>query len=148
MATMVWLVLILVFLIVEAACPFHLVSIWFAAGALASAIVSMLHGAVWLQIVVFFAVSGILLTLLWPLVKKVLKPHLSATNVDSLIGAEGYVTADVDNRNALGQIKLNGMHWSARSTSGELLPAGTAVVVDRIEGVKAFVSPLEEEVKV
>lgn len=144
MGTMVWLILLVAFLIVEAACPFHLVSIWFAAGALAAAVVSMLHGAIWLQTVVFFAVSAALLALLFPLTKKVLKPRLIPTNVDSLIGAEGYVTAGVDNRNAVGQVKLNGMLWTARSTTGKPIPEGTAIQVDHIEGVKAFVSPLEE----
>ena len=148
MACFIWLGLLVVFLIVEAACPFHLVSIWFSVGALAAAIVALLHGAVWLQMVVFFVVSGALLALLWPLVKKVFQPRLSPTNVDSLIGAEGYVIADVDNRNAVGQVKLNGMEWSARSVSGELIPAGTAIVVDHIEGVKVFVSVLETQVKV
>lgn len=148
MASLIWLGLLVVFLIVEAACPLHLVSIWFSVGALAAAIVALLHGAVWLQVVVFFVVSGALLALLWPLVKKVFQPRLSRTNVDSLIGAEGYVTADVDNRNAVGQVKLNGMEWSARSVSGEPIPAGTAIVVDHIEGVKVFVSVLETKVKV
>ena len=142
-AAIIWLVIMTVFLIVEAACPFHLVSIWFAAGALVSMIISMLGGELWLQIIAFCIVSGALLAGLWPFIRKFLNPHITATNVDSVIGTEGVVTADIDNLNAVGQVKLGGMEWTARSTSGEKITAGTRIRVDRIEGVKAFVSPAE-----
>ena len=142
-AAIIWFVIMAVFLIVEAACPFHLVSIWFAAGALVSLVISMLGGELWLQIIAFCIVSGALLAGLWPFIRKFLNPHLTATNVDSVIGTEGIVTADIDNLNAVGQVKLGGMEWTARSTSGDKITAGTRIRVDRIEGVKAFVSPAE-----
>ena len=142
-AAITWLAIMVVFLIVEAACPFHLVSIWFAAGALVAMIISMLGGELWLQIIAFCIVSGALLAGLWPFIRKFLNPHLTKTNVDSVIGTEGIVTADIDNLNAVGQVKLGGMEWTARSTSGADIPTGTRIRVDRIEGVKAFVSPAE-----
>ena len=145
MDTFIWIALMVVFLVIEAACPIHLVSIWFAAGSLVAAIVSMLHGQLWLQILLFVAVSGGLLAGLWPFVKKFLKPHLTRTNVDSVIGTEGYVTEAVDNLSAAGQVKLGGMYWTARSTAGQPLPVGTLVRVDRIEGVKVFVSEVKVE---
>lgn len=139
----VWVVLMVVFLIVEAACPIHLVSVWFAAGALVAAVVSLLGGALWLQILLFGVVSVAMLLALWPLVKKFLNPRHTATNVDSVIGSQGYVTATVDNMTAAGQVKLGGMVWSARSTTGETLPEGTLIKADRVEGVKVFVSVVE-----
>ena len=96
MDTYIWMALIIVFLVMEAACAIHLVSIWFAAGALVAAVVSLFHGPVWLQILLFAVVSGGLLALLWPLTRKYLKPKLK-TNVDSVICSKGYVTADIDN---------------------------------------------------
>ena len=145
MDTFIWIALMVVFLVVEASCPIHLVSIWFAAGSLVAAIVSMLHGQLWLQILLFVVVSGGLLACLWPFVKKFLKPHLTKTNVDSVIGTEGYVTEAVDNLSAVGQVKLGGMFWTARSTAGQPIPVGTLVRVDRIEGVKVFVSEVKVE---
>lgn len=142
-AEYLWLVLMVVFLITEAVCAVHLVSIWFAAGSLAALLIAMLGGSLWLQITLFLVVSGALLILLWPLVRKYLKPNLTATNVDSVIGSTGLVTASIDNIAAAGQVKLGAMEWTARSTSGEPIPEGTLIRVDRIEGVKAFVSPLE-----
>ena len=139
----IWLGLVILFLIVEAACPIHLVSLWFAAGSLTALAVFYLHGPLWLQITAFLVVSCALLAALWPLTKKFLNPGRTATNVDSVIGSVGYVTAAIDNISATGQVKLGGMEWTARSTSGAPLTEGILVRVDRIEGVKVFVSPAE-----
>ena len=138
-----WMGLLVLFLIVEAACPLHLVSLWFAAGCLAALGVYFLGAPLWLQITVFLVVSCALLAALWPLSKKYLKPKLTATNVDSIIGSTGYVTAAVDNIHGKGQVKLGAMEWTARSTTGETIPEETLVRVDRIEGVKVFVTPVE-----
>lgn len=145
-AAYIWLGLMVAFLIIEAACPFHLVSIWFAAGALVGLLVSLLGGAVWLQITLFLLVSCALLAALWPLVRKFLNPKLEKTNVDSVIGSTGLVTAAIDNVTAVGQVKLGAMYWTARSTSGEPIAEGTLIRVDKIEGVKVFVSPAEVKV--
>ena len=139
----VWLGLAVLFLIVEAACPIHLVSLWFAAGSLAALGVWALGGALWLQITAFLVVSCLLVAMLWPLTKKFLTPGLQSTNLDSVIGSQGLVTAAIDNVSAVGQVKLNGMEWTARSTTGDPIPQGTRIRVDRIEGVKVFVSPVE-----
>ncbi len=142
-AAIIWFGLLLIFLIVEAACPIHLVSIWFAAGALVAMIVSFLSGPVWLQILLFLLVSCTLVALLWPFIKKFLNPGLSKTNVDAVIGSQGLVTTAIDNTSAVGQVKLGAMEWTARSTSGEPIAQGTLVKVDKIEGVKAYVSPVQ-----
>lgn len=146
-AAYIWLGLMAVFLIVEAASPLHLVSVWFAVGALAAVLTAVLGGAVWLQVALFLVISCGLLAALWPLVRKYIKPKVTATNVDSLIGSTGLVTVAIDNVEAQGQVKLSGMEWTARSTSGEPIPEGTVVRVDKIEGVKAFVTPVKEKVE-
>ena len=143
LVALIWLGLVILFVVVEASCPIHLVSIWFAAGSLTALAVWALGGPLWLQITLFLAVSCILLAALWPLTKKFLKPRLTATNVDSVIGSTGFVTAAIDNAAASGQVKLGAMFWTARSTSGSPIAEGTLIRVDRIEGVKVFVSPAE-----
>ena len=142
MAAIVWLVLMVVFLAAEAS-TVSMVSLWFAAGALIALLTALAGGAAWLQTLLFLVVSAGLLLALRPLVKKYLSPKLTATNVDSVVGTTGLVTAAIDNVSAVGQVKLGAMEWTARSTSGQPIPAGTLVKVDRIEGVKAFVSPAE-----
>lgn len=135
-----WVALMILFCAVEGA-TVQLVTIWFAAGALAAGLVQLCHGAFWLQVVVFLVVSAGLLALLRPLVRKHLNPKKMPTNVDSIIGTRGVVTVDIDNITAQGQVKLGALEWSARSATDSPIPAGTVVQVDRIEGVKAYVSP-------
>ena len=146
--TILWFALFVVFLIVEASCPIHLVSIWFAAGSLVALISSFFGAPLWLEAVLFLAVSCVMVALFWPFIKKFLNPKVEKTNVDAIVGIKGLVTASIDNVAAAGQVKLNGMEWTARSTSGDPIPAGTLVKVDRIEGVKAFVSPVEAKISV
>ena len=51
--------------------------------------------------------------------------------------------ASVDNIRGTGTVKLGGIEWSARSTDGTPIEEGKIVRVDRIEGVKAFVTVVE-----
>lgn len=144
-AAILWLVLLVVFLMAEAS-TVTMISLWFAAGSLVAMVISFLHGAFWLQVTAFTVVSAILLIALRPLVRKYVTPKITKTNVDSVIGSTGLVTIAIDNVSAVGQVKLGAMVWTARSTSGEPIAEGTLIRVDRIEGVKAFVSPAEAPV--
>ena len=138
-----WFALFLVFLIIEASCPIHLVSIWFAAGSLVALIASFLGAPLWLEIVLWLVVSSVMVALFWPFIQKFLNPKVEKTNVEAIVGTQGYVTADIDNITATGQVKLGAMEWTARSTSGEPIPEGTLIRVDKVEGVKVFVTPVE-----
>lgn len=142
-----WTVLLLLFIFVEVL-TVSLVSMWFAAGALAAVICALLGGQLWLQLVLFFGVSGGMLILLRPVAKKYFTPKLTKTNVDAVVGSTGKVTGRIDNNAAVGQVKLGAMEWTARSTCGSVIEEGTLIRVDKIEGVKAFVSPVEEKVNV
>ena len=139
MDMILWLVLLIVFLMMEAQ-TVAMVSLWFGAGALAALITALCGGEFWLQIVIFFGVSILSLASLRPLARKFFTPKITKTNVDSVIGSEGLVTADIDNITAQGQVKLGAMYWTARSSSGAPIAEGTRIRVDRIEGVKVFVS--------
>ncbi len=141
-AAIVWFLLMVLFIVVEAN-TVAVVSSWFAAGALVAMLASILGGQLWLQVVLFFAVSAVLLLSLRPMVRKYFTPKLVKTNVDSVIGTRGPVTERINNLASCGQVKLGAMVWTARSTSGQPIEVGTVIRVDRIEGVKVFVSPAE-----
>ena len=137
-----WLIWMVVFLAIEGA-SVTLVSVWFAAGSLVAMIAALLNASFLVQLVIFFAVSCILLAMLRPMVRRYITPKVTKTNVDAIIGKQVLVTEAVDNLNACGTIKLNGIQWAARSTSGDTIETGTVVTIDRIEGVKVFVTPVE-----
>ena len=138
----IWLFLMLVFLMVESS-TVAVVSLWFAVGSLAALVLCLLQVELWIQVVVFLAVSCLLLAALRPLTKKFFTPKLVKTNIDSVIGSTGLVTQAIDNVKAEGQVKLGAMYWTARSVSGQPIAEGTLIRVQRIEGVKAFVEPAE-----
>ena len=142
MNTFIWLGLMVLFLAIEAA-TVTMVSLWFAGGALVAMVVSLLGGGFPWQTGVFLVVSTVLLALLRPMARKHFTPKLTKTNVDSVIDAQGYVTSDIDNVAATGTVKLGAMEWTARSATGEKISTGTLVKVEKIEGVKAFVTPVE-----
>ena len=146
-AAFVWLGLVILFLIAEGA-TVSLVSLWFAAGAVVAMFAALLGAGIWLQTGLFLAVSGALLLMLRPIVRRYLVPKITATNVDSLVGATGLVTETIDNVTASGQVKLGAMEWTARSTTGENIPQGTLIRVDRIEGVKVYVTPVNVPEKI
>ena len=141
-----WLALLVVFILIEVG-TVSMVSAWFAAGALSALIASLCGAELWLQLVLFAVVSTALLLALRPFAKKFFTPRLTKTNVDAIIGSEGLVTERIDNVTSSGRVKLGHMEWSARSTSGDVLEPGTRIRVDKIEGVKAFVTPLEVSVQ-
>jgi membrane protein implicated in regulation of membrane protease activity len=140
-----WLAAMVIFIAAEAM-TVSLVSIWFAAGALGAIIVSLLGGGLVLQVTVFLALAVALLLSLRSIVRKHFTPHVTKTNIDSVIGATGIVVTPVNNIAALGQVQINGMEWSARSSDNSHIPAGAMVRVDRVEGVKVFVTPVLETV--
>ena len=145
-SAIIWLVLMVVFLIAEAS-TVQLICIWFAAGSLVAMLVSLLGGAVWLQVLVFFTLSIVLFAMLWPLAKKHFKPKLVATNADALVGKLCTVTEDIDPVEG-GRVKLGDVTWSARSETGEVLTAGTQVKILKIQGAKVFVEQVKKEAEV
>lgn len=137
--TAVWVVLMIVFLVVEGAAP-GLVSIWFAVGSLAALIASVLGAQLWLQAVWFVVVSLAALVLTRPLAKKYVNSKTQATNADMLVGQECVVKESIDALRGSGAVFIGGKEWSARCANAEeTIEAGSVAVVERIEGVKLIV---------
>ena len=137
--TAVWVVLMIVFLVIEGSAP-GLVSIWFALGALAALISSMLGAQLWLQAVWFIVVSLLALIATRPLAKKYVNSRAQATNADMLIGQECVVKETVNQLAETGAVAIGGKIWTARADSTDtILEEGSIAVVERIEGVKLIV---------
>lgn len=138
----VWLGLTAAFTAVEAA-TVNLVSVWFIGGAVAGLVSAILGASVLLQFAVFILVSALLLALLRPVLKKYLRVKPTKTNADRLLGQEALVTEDINNLEETGAIRINGVLWTAKSTDERVIPAGTRVSIERIEGAKVYVKPAE-----
>lgn len=133
-----WAIMLVAFIVIEAVTA-QLVTIWFAVGALSSLIAQMLGAEVWLQWVVFVAVSAIVLAVTRPLVKKFAKPKVQPTNADRCIGQSAVVTEKIDNIAGKGAVKVGGVLWTARSETGDVIEENQEVTVTKIDGVKLIV---------
>ncbi len=135
----IWLAILVVCVGIEIA-TMGLTTIWFAGGALVSAILAALNVPLWLQIVAFFGVSLILLYLTRPVAVKYFNKDRVKTNVESLIGRQAIVISEIDNLQGIGQVTVGGQEWSARSVKDDVqLPVGSVVVVRSVSGVKLIV---------
>ena len=136
--TFAWLAAIVAFALIEAFTA-QLVSIWFAGGAVAAFIGTFFGANSLTQWILFIAISTILLILTKPLVKKIVNRPPEKTNMDANIGKITIVTKMINNIAEMGEVKLNGIPWSARSADNEPINAGETVVVEKVEGVKLIV---------
>lgn len=142
--TTFWLIVMVMFLVVEAV-TVGLVCIWFAAGSLIALLAAMCGAQLWLQIVVFLIVSAATLYFTRPLVKRYVNSKVEPTNADMVIGKECRVTETVDNIAGTGAVYVDGKTWTARSENDEVIQAGTLVTAKSIDGVKLIVAAPEKE---
>lgn len=120
-----------------------LVSLWFAGGALAALIATLLGASGMTQWILFTLVSVALLASLRPLVKGFLQKDVTPTNTAAIIGKTVLVTERIDNIRATGTVKVNGVTWTARSLDGSVIEPETLVEVHHIEGAKVLVYPAQ-----
>ena len=116
-----------------------LTTIWFAGGAVAGFVASMLGANVVIQAAAFFAVSILLLFFTRPFAVRYINSNKTKTNVDGLIGQEALVLEEINNIRETGCARLEGKEWTARSMNDTVIPKDTVVTVERIEGVKLIV---------
>lgn len=141
----IWLGVFIIALIIEALSP-ELVSIWFAAGALISVIVSLIPGTKWwIQLIIFVVVSVSTLLCLRPVIKKFMKRNIVNSNVDEIVHKKGKMTKACDELNH-GEVKINGVLWTACSSDEKTpIAEGKLVEVLSISGNKLIVKEIKEE---
>ena len=115
-----WGILLVVSVVAEV-CTQQLVSIWFAAGALVACFAALFGASALVQVILFLAVSIILLILTRPILKRVMRFHIQDTNLKQ---------EDVD--------------WIAISSSNTPIPEGTTVRVDAVDGTKLHVTAIPQ----
>lgn len=137
--SIVWLALLVIFLAIELA-TLGLTTIWFAGGALAAFLVSLLAVDLTVQVALFCAVSILLLIFTRPFAVKYVNKSRVKTNVDSLIGKTAVVTEEINNLAGQGQARVSGQIWTARAKDeNERIPEGVRVRILEISGVKLIV---------
>ena len=134
-----WLVAMVALIVIELA-TLGLTTIWFACGALAAVVAAALDAPLLLQILMFVVVSFAVLLAVRPIAVKYFNKDRTRTNIESMIGRQAIVVSEIDNMQGVGQVSVNGMEWSARSTINELkIAVGRVVVIRAVDGVKLIV---------
>lgn len=135
----IWLALMAVLLIIEIM-TLGLTTIWFAAGALFAFLTALLGLNQGIQIGVFVVVSVVLLFFTRPWAVKYLNTRTVKTNTEALVGKSARVIADINNLKSEGQVVINGLEWTARSSvDTATFKQDEYVTIVGIEGVKLIV---------
>ena len=119
-----------------------LVAIWFAVGAFITILPASFGVPFPVQLLVFIAVSLVILVFTRPIAKKFLKVKKTSTNADQIIGMVGIVIHPIDNIAGTGRVMVNDLDWSARSDDGVPIAANEKVLIKAIEGVKVIVEKI------
>ena len=133
-----WLIVLVVMTVIEII-TLGLTTVWFAGGALAAFIASLLGANIVVQVILFVVVSVLLLALTMPLALEYLNKDRIRTNAESLIGKTAVVKQEIDNLNAQGQVSVDGQEWTARSVEEQVIPKNVQVEIVEINGVKLMV---------
>ena len=139
-----WLALTVIFTLIELACSFNLITIWFAFSALVMILVSgfteLFDAPIRfrLHLGIFLLLSVVLLIFTRPIAIKKFKVGKIKTNVDDLIGRDALITKKIT-KYEKGEAKIRGQIWTAISENGEEIEENTECVIVRIEGVKLIV---------
>ena len=128
MMYILWVIVMAAAILVEAA-SFALLSIWFAAGALAALIAAMLGAGTGVQTAVVFVVSLVLLAATRPILKKFMPKKYIPTNGELDLGKTAVVIEKIDGMEGTGRVRLEGVDWGAVSADGSVIDEGVSVTV-------------------
>ena len=135
-----WLIAAGIFFVIEIATVGFLI-FWLGIGALFAMITSFITDNIIVQTVVFVITSSVLIPLTKPLVDKFWNKKPIPTNSYSLINKYGIVTKKINTIQGVGQVKVNGEIWSAKTENDIEIEEGTEIKIIKIDGVKLVVEP-------
>ncbi len=140
---MFWIIVAIAAIIIEIVTLGNLICVWFAVGALVSAILAWIGVLELIQYIAFFVVSILVMLIVRPLASKYLRGNTVPTNSDRLIGKVARVTREIT-ADSWGEVVIQGMTWSAVGIDNMEIKKDTKVKVMAIEGVKLIVKPVED----
>ena len=142
MEILFWAFAVIAFVIAEVI-TIQLVSIWFAAGALVTLLMTYSFELSWIQqLGVFIVASTIFLIMSLPFIRKRKKSKAVATNADLDVGKHATVIEEINCDKGTGRVTLNGVNWSAvPENENDIISEGTVVIVKKVQGAKLLVAP-------
>ena len=115
----------------------------FAVGAGAAAAASFVGLPIGISWAVFLIVSFVSFAAFRPLARRLdLRSPQSAVGAGRWVNREATVIREIG-RSAPGAVRLDREEWTADSFTGDRIPVGSRVLVNRVEGTRLVVMPLE-----
>lgn len=139
----VWGIIFIGMVVLEL-CTMQLISVWFAAGALAGFIAAALDVSPLGQAMIFTAASILLLAVTKPILKKFKVGDKVPTNLDAEIGKTAIVIQEINEVKNTGRVRIGGVNWRARTRDGSVIAVDTVVKVTEISGTTAYVEIVSE----
>jgi membrane protein implicated in regulation of membrane protease activity len=137
-----WLVIGVVLAVAELATPGGFYVIFFGIGATAVGLLASvgMAGPLWVQILLFLAISVVSLLLFRNRLLRSLQPDPQAPTIDTLVGEVGIAAGEIA-AGGIGQVELRGTAWSARNNAEVVVSRGARCKVVRVEGLTLHIVP-------
>ena len=133
-----WFILAVIFAVIEA-CTMALTTIWFAIASVIMAFVAFLPIPFRYQLLLFIVISAVLFVFLRKISVQWFSKKKEKTNVEAMAGKTALVTKKIT-KFEKGEIKVDGIVWTAKTESDSELNKNTECIIERIEGVTAVVT--------
>lgn len=137
-----WLIIFIILVIIELLTA-NLVSIWFALGALITAVFSIFITDTIILSTIFITISILTLILTKQVIVNLSKKETIPTNLDRTIGKIGKVTKEISKLEP-GEVKVDGKYWTA--IANKKIKKDSEVEILAIDGVKLKVKQIKEEI--
>ena len=131
--SLIWVAVFAVLVIIEAA-TMGLVTVWGAISALIMAFVAQTGLAIGWQILIFLAITLLLLLTTRPVLVKKLKIGRNRTNVDTMLGEDVIVTKAVKRFEKGEARSKNGVIWAVTATDDSEIEEGAVCTVKEVQG--------------
>ena len=134
-----WLLVAIIFFIIEILTPGIFFFTCLGIGALVAMIVSLFTRLIMVQGLVFVISSVVIIYFLKPILNKYFSSKEVKSNVDSLLFKEGIVVEKIVGDKIAGLVKVNNELWRAFSVNKETINKDEEIVVEKIDGNHLFV---------
>lgn len=136
----IWLIAAIIFLVIELVTP-TLVSIWFSLAAFIMSPISLIGLPIYVEIIIFLAISIVALILLRRLYIDKIRPKndLKDNLSDKILLSTGIVTKTIDNSKNEGQIIVGDIYWKAISDDDSIIEKDEKVSITKVLDTKVFV---------
>ncbi|MBQ1661291.1 MAG: NfeD family protein [Treponema sp.] len=136
----VWVAVTIICVVIESL-TLSLTTIWFGISAFVMVFLAFTPLPFPAQLLIFVALTMVLLIFTKPIVKKKLSQKKIATNYERVIGQIAVVTKRITALEK-GSVKINGMEWTAAVKEDTTLEEGSKCMVEEIAGVTAYVKQI------